>query len=298
MSQQKESVTGFRIIDMEILSQVFTGLPCSSCFEFELQVTEEHVKRKGLASCLVLRCASCRWENEFYTSKRNGCSFEVNRRLVYSMRTIGCGASRARRFCGTMNMPPPPRATPYSSHNKSLLLAAKQVAWETMSVAAKEITNLKGTDADGTADCGVSCDGTWQQRGFQSLNGCVTAISMDTGKVLDVEPLSKVCKICQKHEGDDQSSPEHHAWKADHVLKCPINYKGSAPAMEPEGAKRIFQRSKEKNNLRYNEFYGDGDSKSFPAVKDTYSMRWPRTKKSRHSPSEAEKREERLGWKR
>ena len=35
-----------------------------------------------------------------------------------------------------------------------------------------------------------SCDGTWQRRGFSFLNGCVTAISMDTRKILDV--LSKV----------------------------------------------------------------------------------------------------------
>ena len=47
--------------------------------------------------------------------------------------------------------------------------------------------------------CAVSCDGTWQRRGFSFSNGCVTAISMDTGKVLDVEPLSKVCKKCREH---------------------------------------------------------------------------------------------------
>ena len=61
---------------------------------------------------------------------------------------------------------------------------------ETMSDAAKEIIELKGTDADEIVDCGVFCDGTWQRRGYQSLNRSVTAISMDTGKVVDVEPLS------------------------------------------------------------------------------------------------------------
>ena len=40
--------------------------------------------------------------------------------------------------------------------------------------------------------------------------------------------------------------------------------------MEVEGAKRIFERSILKRKLRYTEFYGDGDSKSHPAVKDTY----------------------------
>ena len=40
--------------------------------------------------------------------------------------------------------------------------------------------------------------------------------------------------------------------------------------MGPEGADRIFQRSVEKHNLRYTEFYGDGDSKSFTRVKGVY----------------------------
>ena len=37
-----------------------------------------------------------------------------------------------------------------------------------------------------------------------------------------------------------------------------------------EGADRIFRRSVEKHNLRYTEFYGDGDSKSFTRVKGVY----------------------------
>ena len=39
--------------------------------------------------------------------------------------------------------------------------------------------------------------------------------------------------------------------------------------MEPEGAKRIWKRSGKKK-LHYTEFYGDGDSKMFLAVKETY----------------------------
>ena len=39
--------------------------------------------------------------------------------------------------------------------------------------------------------------------------------------------------------------------------------------MEPVGAKRIWERSEEKNNLRYTEFYGDGES--FTTVRETYT---------------------------
>ena len=47
-----------------------------------------------------------------------------------------------------MNMPAPPGTILYSSHNKSLLKTVKEVSYETMSDAAKEITELKRSDAD------------------------------------------------------------------------------------------------------------------------------------------------------
>ena len=41
--------------------------------------------------------------------------------------------------------------------------------------------------------------------------------------------------------------------------------------MEVNGAKRIFSRSIEKHGLRYTQYLGDGDSKSFSSVKNIYS---------------------------
>ena len=74
------------------------------------------------------------------------------------------------------------------------------------------------------------------------MNGYVTVISMETGKCLDVEVLSKVCQGCQRHETKEDSQ-EKRLWQADHQGKCKANYKGSAPAMEVEGVKHIFERS-------------------------------------------------------
>ena len=150
-------------------------------------------------------------------------------------------------------MPTPPRPTPYARHNKELLKAVKQVSMETMASAAKELHDLKPDFKDGLVKCGVSCDGIWQRRGFASLNGCVSAISIDTGKVLDVEALSKVCKTCKLHE-DDKNTPQNSAWKQDHQDTCKANYKGSAPAMEQEGASRIFKCSMDSHKLVYDEY--------------------------------------------
>ncbi|GFU86079.1 retrovirus-related Pol polyprotein from transposon TNT 1-94 [Trichonephila clavipes] len=57
-----------------------------------------------------------------------------------------------------------------------------------------EVRKLKNTSD--VAECGVSVDGTWQRQGHSSLNGCVAVLSIDTGKVLDLEVMSKWCRNC------------------------------------------------------------------------------------------------------
>ncbi|GFS72575.1 uncharacterized protein TNCV_4135791 [Trichonephila clavipes] len=63
-------------------------------------------------------------------------------------------------------------------------------------------------------------------------------------------------------------SIESETFAADHV--CHSNFQGSALKMEAVGATRIFQRSIVKRGLKYAHYYGDGVSKGFISVKDTY----------------------------
>ena len=115
--------------------------------------------------------------------------------------------------------------------------------------------------------CGVLCIGTWQRRGYSSLNGCVTTLSIDTGKCLDVEILTKVCRGCQKIEKQTDASK-----KADMLERhpCKANYQGSAPSLETEGIKRILWRSEETRKLQYTEYFADGDSKAYNEVENAY----------------------------
>ena len=99
-------------------------MPCKECFASDLIVQELAMKRKGCASNLRLLCCSCGWNEDFYTSAQIGRFFEVNRRFVYARRSVGCGRAAGKRFCGLMNMPPPPRPGPYARHNKALLKAS------------------------------------------------------------------------------------------------------------------------------------------------------------------------------
>ena len=132
-----------------------------------------------------------------------------------------------------------------------MVVAVKDVAETTMQDAC---TELRGDVAeDSIVDTAVSCDGSWQRRGYSSLNGVVTAISMKTGKIVDIEPMSRACKACMLKENlrkTDQIAYE--VWKSDHT--CKYNYHGSAGNMEPVGAQRIWKRSVKKNSCAIQNF--------------------------------------------
>ncbi|GFX60579.1 uncharacterized protein TNCV_3061521 [Trichonephila clavipes] len=86
-------------------------------------------------------------------------------------------------------------STRHQIPHRSILERVSLVAEENMLRAAKEVRELKH-DKNKFISCGVSVDGMWQRRGYSSLNGCATAISIDTGKVLHTEILSSYCRIC------------------------------------------------------------------------------------------------------
>ena len=76
---------------MEILCDVLLMLRCDQCGKLDLMFTEDEINTKGYASSLCLLCENCGWKQSFYTSKQQGKSFAVNRRIVYAMRTLGKG---------------------------------------------------------------------------------------------------------------------------------------------------------------------------------------------------------------
>ncbi|GFS95965.1 uncharacterized protein TNCV_4277531 [Trichonephila clavipes] len=88
-------------------------------------------------------------------------------------------------------------------------------------------------------------------------------VSHSCGKVVDIE-IMFYCPTCKKISKMPRSI-ESETFAADHVC-----HRGSALKMEAVGATRIFQRSIVKQGLKYAHYYGDGDSKGFISVKDTY----------------------------
>ena len=181
IQEQSTQATGYRFMDMDILSGIFKMLICPECMSNECLMLEDDLSKKnGCANHLKLVCQECYWHHTFYTSNQIKGTFEVNRRLVYGMRSIGSGYAGAKKFCAVMNIPTLPTKNNYGKLSKSPRSAVYDVANESMKQAGEEIKTFD----KGTNDCGVSVDGCWQKRGFVSLNGCVAALSIDTGKVL------------------------------------------------------------------------------------------------------------------
>ena len=264
----KVKVSGYRFMDVEILSVVFESLCCPDCKTSRLTLKENIIQKKGLAILFQVTC-KCGYKKEFYNSKYCGKAYDVNRRIIYTMRSCGHGYRGVEKFTALMDMPKPMAQKSYDEAVKNMMNAAKSVALDTMNDAVNDIKRLTSSNDDRLYDASVSCDGSWQKRGYSSLNGVVTAITMDTGKIIDCEAMSRICKECNLKKPLKLSNPSaYDEWKMTH--ECCLNYHGSAPGMELVGTKRIFARSIEKHEMRYVNLYGDGDTKSYSAVKDIY----------------------------
>ncbi|GBN61514.1 hypothetical protein AVEN_100216-1 [Araneus ventricosus] len=240
-----QELKGNRIIDIQTLLGVFSIL-CPKCFATGLKLTED--SKEGLCSNFAIVC-KCGFMAEFTSTPKENKKCYLNTLLVFGLRLMGRGFSAGMKLLCTLNLPYVYKKT-FRIHELKLLEAVKYSCEENMKAASKEVQNLKKTTT-----CGVSVDGTWQRRGLMSLNGCVSVISIDTGKILDLEVMTQYLKMCEMNI------------KCDHECS---NYKGSSGNMESVGAFRIFERSVMKRELQYTEYYGDGDSKAFLKVKDIY----------------------------
>ena len=112
-------------------------------------------------------------------------------------------------------------------------------------------------------DTVVSGDGTWQKRGYDSLNGIVTVMQNDLGKCVDFCVLSKKCTACASCE-KQQGTIEYEKFISEH--DCLVNHSGSAGSMEAIGVAECFQSSAKDRKLRYTQLIGDGDSKTYPLI--------------------------------
>ncbi|GFU92801.1 uncharacterized protein TNCV_785951 [Trichonephila clavipes] len=215
---------------------VFAVLCCPVCLHDELSLTED---------------------SRNTSSEKINNNFKLNNLIDFALRVIGKRYTAGNKLFGMLDLP---FLSKTASRNQELKIqqAASIVSIETMKNAATEVKKLRNSPLESISCCGVSLDGTWQKRGYLSHNGCVSCISIDTGKILDIEIMSHFCRICSKKAKVPDAATNAHV--------C-CNHMGSASSMETVGAYRIFERSENHRKLQYTDYYGDGDSKAYESVK-------------------------------
>ena len=137
-----------------------------------------------------------------------------------------------------LNLPPPVSQHAYQQHMKSVAMAACNQIQDCMHEARAEIRNHYDAAPVQVVNILVSCDGTWQKRGFSSLFGAVFVIAYETGKVVDFAFLSRHCSGYKKWDGRDKTTTAFCALKQQHV--CSINFTGSTGSMEPRRLHQSF----------------------------------------------------------
>ena len=129
-----------------------------------------------------------------------------------------------RKFCSSMNFPPPVYPKSFNTYINHISKVAEEHCQDSMNMAAENLR--KG---DKLAEITVSVDGTWQKiYGHNSLLGASFVISIENGQVLDYVIRCKSCQICNRNPNASEE------WKRKHKLLCKINHTNSSGAMEKE----------------------------------------------------------------
>jgi len=166
-----------------------------------------------------------------------------------------------------MDLPRPIFQSFYDQVVKKIATGAEAVYQLSLKSAVqeeKEQSNAKGE----TNGITVSGDDSWRKRGFSSLYGFVSLIGWYTGKVVDILVKSKYCKACEfwKRKGDTE---EYEKWAQTHEEACQANHEGSAGKMKVDSVIEMFRRSESLFDIKYANYVGDGDSKTFKGILDS-----------------------------
>ena len=142
---------------------------------------------RGLGSKIVIKCVACHKATFIDTSKKGGNksnAYEINKRTLLAARTLGHGLSGLKTFCGVMDLPQ------LVSHNfDNMNIELKTVSKEVAKKSIKAVVEEKfTTESQEDNKMIVSGDGSWRKRGYTSLQGFISLIRHENGKVIDVAP--------------------------------------------------------------------------------------------------------------
>jgi hypothetical protein len=258
-----QSEFGYRIINFfAVFSAISEYVKCKTC-NSDIRFLESGTR--GLGFKITVCCPNCpKVEIPSCPFIRNG--YEINRRIVLTMRLLGVGLAGIIKFCAFMELPRPIFQGCYDHAVNIILIATKAVRDCSMKKAAED--EKKKSEENGLhTGITVSGDGSWRKRGFSSLFGITSLIGWFTGKIVDIEVKSKYCKACEYWK-NKLDTAKYEEWLETHADQCQSNHEGSSGKMEVDAVIEMFQRSEVLHGLKYANYIGDGDSKTFKGILD------------------------------
>lgn len=233
-----DKLRGRTIVSGDMLQVNLAKSVCCRFCQSNIELFENITGRRGLGATWKVRCEnnncpSHSLTSSFSTTERGLC-FDVNKALVLGMRTIGRGQSAAVRALSFLGLRPINKAY-WTENTKRIEKEAKLILEEELNVAAFEVKEKKfavGEVASSHEELHEKVIyASWSTRGWSASDGVVAAISVDTGKVLDVVHLSSTCAECTKMEekkAGSMSRLDWHRWFEKHEPNCFLNHDGSA----------------------------------------------------------------------
>lgn len=260
----KNETLSYDIIDLGLLASALKDMAVCKICKGVLNLTRKSVV--GLATEVSIFCTECHNNKTFSnceeicipdTNTKLGLKetqkfFDLNIRLVYGMRAVGKGFTSAQTLCGILNIPSPP--TKFQKHEMFISHHLELLCKESMKLAVEEA--IAECESPNDRNLCVAVDGSWQKRGHTSLNGIVSVTSVDNGKVVDIEVMSKYCQCPDRTQNN-------------HLGSCTANYLGTSGGMEVKGAIEIFKRSLPLYGVKYTEYLGDGDTNAYKSVSES-----------------------------
>lgn len=253
----------YRIIEFftvfTALSEILVCYKCKNPVKFE----QTGFRGFGFKIIVVCRCG----RSTINSGPFVGTGYEINRRIVLVMRLLGIAREGINLFANLMDICDGLSQQAYDNIVVHLYSATKAVFDFCCEKAVNEEKKENEKHERRLLNFKVSGDGSWKKRGFKSLYGVTTLIAYYTGKVIDLVVKSSYCQECNMWK-NRQNTEEYYEWLTEHEENCSKNHEGSAGKMEVSAITEMFSRSEEEYGVKYGNYIGDGDSKTFKAILD------------------------------
>lgn len=239
---------------------------CVKCKQCDSNIEFKKASIRGLGFKICVMCDKCE-ATVISSCPSIGSAYEINTRICIAFRLLGVGLNEIKKFCGLMDLPIPVSQPTFDKIMNNILTASVAIRDLILKKAVKKEQEemMKATTNEDVTKLTISGDGSWQTRGFQSRFGISSIIGYFSGKVLDVLAKSISCKVCEYWK-KKKTTAEFEEWKEKHNKSCSINHQGSSGKMEADAIKEIFVRSEERYGVKYINYIGNGDTKTYSAV--------------------------------